>query len=185
MKASIIRRLNALNHEFYQGFAGQFSRSREVLQPGIPKALAKLGSFKSMSDFEWDWPKKIDRELIEEVLGLGFLDEAANVVLVGPNGVGKSMIAKNLAYEAVLKGHTARFTTASDLLNDLLAQEGGRSLAARLKHYYRPGLLVIDEVGYLSATARHADLLFEVSCGVLGNVEQMGWTRVGARLAAA
>lgn len=123
---------------------------------------ARLGSFKPMSDFDWAWPKRIDRDLVEEVLGLGFLAEAANVVLVGPNGVGKTMIAKNLAYEAVLRGHTARFTTASDLLNDLAAQEGGRSLATRLRHYYRPGLLVIDEVGYLSASSRHADLLFEV-----------------------
>jgi DNA replication protein DnaC len=123
---------------------------------------ARLGSFKPMSDFEWTWPKKIDRDLVEEVLGLGFLAEAANVVLVGPNGVGKTMIAKNLAYEAVLRGHTARFTTASDLLNDLAAQESGRSLAARLRHYYRPGLLLIDEVGYLSSTGRHGDLLFEV-----------------------
>lgn len=135
-------------------------RSRRSLERR--RQTARLGGFKPMADFDWTWPKKIDRDLVDEVLGLGFLAEAANVVLVGPNGVGKTMIAKNLAYEAVLRGHTARFTTASDLLNDLAAQEGGRSLATRLRHYYRPGLLLIDEVGYLSSTGRHADLLFEV-----------------------
>lgn len=123
---------------------------------------ARLGSFKSMSDFDWTWPKKIEQDLVEEILQLGFLAEAANVVLVGPNGVGKTMIAKNIAYAAVLQGHTARCTTASELLTDLAAQESARSLSARLRHYCRPGLLLIDEVGYLTSTARHADLLFEI-----------------------
>ena len=136
-------------------------RGRRSLERRLQNA--RLGRFKPMSEFQWDWPRKMDRDLVDEVLELGFLAEAANVALVGPNGVGKTMIAKNLAYQAVLRGHTARFTTASDLLNDLAAQESGRSLATRLRHYGRPGLLVIDEVGYLSSTGRHADLLFEVT----------------------
>jgi len=123
---------------------------------------ARLGRFRPMADFDWAWPKTIDKKLIEELFRLDFLEEAANVVLAGPNGVGKTMIAKNLAHQAVLKGCSVRFATASEILNDLAAQEGGRALTARLKHYCRPSLLVIDELGYLSSTARHADLLFEV-----------------------
>jgi DNA replication protein DnaC len=72
------------------------------------------------------------------------------------------MIAKNLAYQAVLQGYTARFLTASELLNDLAAQEAGSALTRRLRHYMRPQLLVIDEVAYLAASTRHADLLFEL-----------------------
>ena len=72
------------------------------------------------------------------------------------------MIAKNLAYQAVLQGYTARFLTASELLNDLAAQEVGSALTRRLRHYMRPQLLVIDEVAYLAAGTRHADLLFEL-----------------------
>ena len=123
---------------------------------------AKLGRFKPMADFDWAWPKKIDKELVEELFRLDFLNEAANVVLAGPNGVGKTMIAKNLAHQAVLKGFSVRFSSASEILNDLAAQEGGRALTTRLKHYGRPSLLVVDELGYLSSTARHADLLFEI-----------------------
>jgi DNA replication protein DnaC len=115
-----------------------------------------------MADFEWSWPKKVDREAIEGLFELEFLKESANVILVGPNGVGKTMIAKNLAHQAVLRGHTACFVTASELLSDLAAQEAGSALARRLSRYLYPELLAVDEVGYLSASSRHADLFFEV-----------------------
>lgn len=123
---------------------------------------ARLGRFRMIADFDWAFPEALDRGLVEELLELGFVKEAANVVLLGPNGVGKSTIARNLAHEAVLHGYTALFTTASEMLNDLAAQESASALQRRLKRYLRPALLVVDEVGYLSYDTRHADLLFEV-----------------------
>ena len=123
---------------------------------------ARLRRFKAMADFDWAWPKKIDRDQIDELFELGFLAEAGNVILVGPNGVGKTMIAKNLAHQALLAGHTARFITTSELLNDLAAQNGGGALERRLRHYERPRILVLDELGYLPCANHHADLLFEV-----------------------
>jgi len=123
---------------------------------------AKVGPFKPMADFDWQWPKKIEREVIEDLFNFEFVGEAGNVILRGPNGVGKTMIAKNLAHQAVLKGYTAQFITASELLNDLVAQEAGSALNRRLRHYLRPQVIVVDEIGYLSTSTRHADLLFEV-----------------------
>jgi len=123
---------------------------------------AKLGPFKPLCDFDWDWPKKIDRPAVEELCSLEFLTEPANVVLIGPNSIGKTTIAKNLAHLALLAGHTARFTTASAMLNDLAAQDSASALNRRLSHYCRPSLLVCDELGYLSYDSRYADLLFEV-----------------------
>lgn len=123
---------------------------------------AKIGPFKLMTDFDWEWPNSIDRPAIDELLELGFIAENANVVLVGPNGVGKSMIAQNLAHQAVMSGHTALFTTASDLLNDLAAQDSSLAFRRRLQRYIRPRVLAIDEIGYLSYDNRHADLLFEI-----------------------
>lgn len=123
---------------------------------------ARLGRFKPLADFDWSSPKRIDREQIEDALRLGFVSEAANVVFVGPNGVGKTLIAKNIAHQAVIEGHTVLAVTASELLNDLAVQESATSLQRRLRRYLRPRILLIDELGYLSYDNRHADLLFEV-----------------------
>ncbi|RMH25278.1 MAG: AAA family ATPase [Planctomycetota bacterium] len=135
-------------------------RSRRGLERRLRNA--KLGRFRQFSDFDWSWPKSLDAELLEDVFKLDFIEEAANVILVGPNGTGKTMIAKNLAYQAILKGYTARFLTASELLNDLAAQETGSALTRKLRRYSHWKLLVIDEVGYLAGSNRHGDLLFEV-----------------------
>lgn len=123
---------------------------------------AKIGAFKPLADFDWQWPEKIDREQIEDLFRFEFLEEAANVVFRGLNGLGKTMFAQNLAHQAILRGHTARFVNASALLNDLAAQETGQALERALRRYFEPRLLVIDEVGYLASTSKHADLLFEV-----------------------
>jgi DNA replication protein DnaC len=124
-------------------------------------ALAKLGRFKPMADFEWTWPKKIDRPLIERALALDFLTRGRNLILCGTAGLGKTMIAKNIAHAAVLAGHSALFRTASDLLADLDGDSPGVR-RRKFRFYGRPDLLAIDECGYLSYDAHAADLLFEV-----------------------
>lgn len=135
-------------------------RQRRSLERRVRNA--KLGRFKPMVDFDWDWPKAIDRRLVTELFELRFVKDRANVVLVGPNGVGKSMMAKNLAHTALLAGHSVQFTTASAMLNSLAAEDSASGLERRLRRLCRPGLLFVDEVGYLSYGNRHADLLFEV-----------------------
>jgi len=135
-------------------------RHRRSLQRRL--GTARIGRFKPLADFDWSWPKRCDREAVDELMTLGFLDEAANAILVGPNGVGKSTIAKNVAHRAVLAGHTVRFTTASEMLNELAAQDGPQALARRIRHYAHPRLLLVDELGYLAYDTRHADLLFEI-----------------------
>jgi DNA replication protein DnaC len=135
-------------------------RARRSLKRRLDNA--RLGAFKPIADFDWSWPSKCDRSAIEELFALGFLGEAANVVLIGPNGLGKTMLLKNLAHQAILHGHSARFTLASDMLHDLAAQDSTVALARRLRRYTRASVLAIDEVGYLSYDARYADLLFEV-----------------------
>jgi DNA replication protein DnaC len=135
-------------------------RQRRSLQRRLRNS--KVGRFKPIADFDWSWPAKIDRPLIEELLQLGFVEEAANVVLVGPGGVGKTMIGQNMVHLALVRGYSALFVSASEMLNDLSQQDTSTALARRLRRYVNPRLLHIDEVGYLSYDGRAADLLFEV-----------------------
>ena len=122
---------------------------------------ARIGRFKTISDFDWDWPKKIDRELIERALTLDFISEARNLILLGANGLGKTMIAKNIIAAAVNAGYSAMFRTASDILADLQC-DSPQARRRKFSYYARPRILCIDEVGYLSYDSNAADLLYEI-----------------------
>lgn len=123
---------------------------------------ARIGRFKPLADFDWSWPKQCDREVIERWMHLDFIKGATNLILCGPNGVGKTTIARNITHQSILKGYTALFTTAAAMLNELAALDSDSALRRRIQYYAKPALLVIDEVGYLSYSNRHADLLFEI-----------------------
>lgn len=126
---------------------------------------AHIGQFKPISTFDWSWPENVDREQIEDLFSLDFIREKSNVILVGTNGLGKTMIAQNLAHRALTSGITTRFVKASDMLNELIECDGSIARRRCLKKYCSVPLLVIDEVGYLSYDTRFADLLYEVISG--------------------
>jgi len=123
---------------------------------------ARVGAFKTIADFDWNWPKRIDRPAVEELFNLSFIEDGLNVVLLGPNGVGKTMLLRNLAHHCLVRGHTVRVVSASDMLAELAAQDSSTALARRLRRFVLPKVLYVDEVGYLSYNNRYADLLFEV-----------------------
>ena len=135
-------------------------RARRSLERRLKDA--RIGRFKPLCDFDWTWPDRCDRAAIEALMSLDFLNDATNAVLVGPNGIGKSTLARNITHQAILHGHTALFVSAGQMLGDLAALDSDSALRRRLRYYAAPKLLAIDEVGYLSYSNRHADLLFEL-----------------------
>ena len=86
-------------------------RSRRGLDRRLKRS--RLERFKPMADFDWNWPTKIDRSLVESALRLDFIEDARNIVLVAPQGLGKTMMAQNIVHQAVIHGHGALFISAA------------------------------------------------------------------------
>jgi len=125
-------------------------------------AAARFPVLKTLEQFNWNWPKKINRPQVQHLFRLGFLENHANVIFIGGVGLGKTHLAVALGYAACQQRHSVLFVTAVEVINHLLAAQTTHSLPEALKRYLRPRLLVLDELGYLPIDKAGADLLFQV-----------------------
>jgi len=143
------------------------SEQKERDARGLQKRIkdASVGNFKPMSEFDWNWPKEIDRDQIEDLFSLEFITKPENIIFIGTNGLGKSMIAQNLAYHAAVSGHSTLFVKASKMLESLSQCPEGIRRKNLLQKFCRVALLIIDEVGYMNYSDKYADLLYEVING--------------------
>lgn len=124
--------------------------------------MARFPVIKTLDQFNWSWPKKINQAQIKNLFRLKFIEEKSNVVFIGGVGLGKTHLASALGYQACLKGHTVLFTSAIDIINNLVSAQHAGVLKQELKKYLKPALLVIDELGYLPIDKIGADLLFQI-----------------------
>ncbi len=124
--------------------------------------FANLPAPWSIDDYDFSAQPGVDEKLIRELATLRFLDDAANVILIGPPGVGKTMLGICLARAAAEAGHKAYFTTCEDLVRRLKKAITEHRLATGLRFFAQPRLLVIDEFGYRRLDEDGRSLLFEV-----------------------
>lgn len=124
--------------------------------------LARFPMLKSLDQFDWGWPTKINRPQIQNLFRLRFIEDNANVIFISNVGLGKSHLSIAIGHSACLRGYSVLFTTAVDIINSLSAAQAHGGLKRELRKYLQPRLLLIDELGYLPIDKHGADLLFQV-----------------------
>lgn len=137
-------------------------RTRDANNLARRTHVAMVGTPKALDQFDWSFPRTIDRALYESLHTMDFCSKGDNALFRGGAGTGKTMLAQHLALSALSQGLTVRFATLSTLLSDLLRQESTPALERRLKRYTLPSLLAIDEIGYVPYEPRAADLFFTI-----------------------
>jgi len=140
---------------------GEFTQRRQRILERRLKA-ARFPVLKTLPQFQWDWPKKINRLQVQNLFRLDFVAQRANVVFLGNVGVGKTHLAIALGYAACQEGHSVLFADAIGVINELAAGQKRGLLKRQLKKYLAPDILLIDELGYLPIDQHGADLLFQV-----------------------
>ena len=123
---------------------------------------ARFPVIKTLEQFDFNWPSKINRAQVQNLFRLKFVEEKANVIFIGGVGLGKSHLGIALGYAACLAGHSVLFATAIDIINTLSAAQNTGRLASEQRKYLRPSVLVVDELGYLPIDKHGADLLFQI-----------------------
>ena len=124
--------------------------------------LARFPVIKTLEQFRWDWPTRMNRLQVQNHFRLAFIKDKANLIFLGGVGLGKTHLATALGYAACLQGHAVLFASAIEVINTLAAAKSAGRLKAELKKYTKPALLILDELGYLPIDKTGADLLFQV-----------------------
>lgn len=139
----------------------ELSRRHENLVERLVKQ-ARFPDIKTLDAFDWSHPTSIPKGFILNAAGMDFVRRKEHLIFLGPGGVGKSHLAKALGFAACQNTIRTVFTTAADMINRLIASKCDYGLERALKRYTSPGLLVIDELGYMPLDKDGRDLFFQV-----------------------
>jgi DNA replication protein DnaC len=125
-------------------------------------STARFPQIKTLEQFKWSWPQKINQLQVKNLFRLRFVEEKSNVIFLGGVGLGKTHLATALGYHACLNGYTVLFCSAVDAINNLAAAQSAGRLKQELRKYYKQALVILDELGYLPIDKTGADLLFQI-----------------------
>lgn len=125
-------------------------------------AQARFSVLKTLDQFDWNWPTKINRMLVQNLFHLDFVNQHANVVFISGTGLGKSHLMTALGHAVCQSGRTVLYTGAIEIINTLALAHASGSMKRALAHYVKPQVLCIDELGYLPIDKFGADCLFQI-----------------------
>lgn len=141
--------------------AGEVARRDEQAMERRMRS-ARLPKEKALAEYDFQFPRRIAKQKLLRYFDCDFVHSAANLVLIGNQGVGKTHLITALGYAACRQGISTRFVRTIDLINDLIAAQHNGTLGRALRSYCKPALLLLDELGYLPVDKRGADLMFQV-----------------------
>lgn len=148
-------------HVLAELVAGETARRDERAMERRLRA-ARLPKEKALAEYDFQFPRRIAKQKLLRYFDCDFVQKAANLILVGHQGVGKTHLLTALGYTACRQGISTRFVRTIDLINDLIAAQQNGTLGRALRTYSKPELLLLDELGYLPIDKRGADLMFQV-----------------------
>lgn len=148
--------------EFLQALCEDEIARREAAALVRRVRAARFEATVTLEEFDFGFNPKIPTGLIRDLASLRFLEAGESVILHGPVGVGKTMVAQALGHQACRRGHSVAFTKTSRLLADLAGGHADRSWPARLRRWARPALLICDDFAIREFTAAQADDLYEL-----------------------
>ena len=123
--------------------------------------LARFPVLKTLEQCRWDWPTRLNRLQVQNHFRLAFIQDKANLILLGGVGLGKPHLATALGYAACLQGYSVLLASALDVLHTRAAAKSAGRLKAELKKYTKPALRILDELGSLPIDKTGADLLVQ------------------------
>ena len=148
--------------DFLSGLLDEEIASRKERRIKRRLKASTLKVEKTIDNFDFNFPTKINKQLVKSLFDLSFIKEKSNVIFLGPSGVGKTFIASALTYQTCINDYKCRFTTAVNLINELNSSISDNSLLKRMNYLIGLDLLVIDELGYLPVDKQGTNLLFQI-----------------------
>ncbi len=153
------------NLSFTEGLQKLSNYEVDFKEKNASRSMIKAAAFpfvKEVRDYDFSFQPTVNEQEIKELATLGFLEKHENIVFLGPSGVGKTHLATAIGIAAAKKRVSTYFLKCNDLLQQLKRAKLENRLDARLKHFSKYKLLVIDEIGYLPIDKEDSNLFFQL-----------------------
>lgn len=161
----VIDFINSNNLSFVEGLSKLTTHEIDFKEANMIRSMVKVGAFphqKELKDFNFEFQPSINKQQILDFQTLRFLEQKENLVFLGSSGVGKTHLATSIGIAAAKKRYSTYFIKCHDLLQQLKKAKLENRLDARLKHFAKYKLLIVDELGYLPIDKEDSKLFFQL-----------------------